>query len=363
MRAVRHPITVITAASAALLLAVVAGLPARAAPDEAATSPNTDLAVVDCVSATFCLAIGNVGAAAVAERWNGHAWTMLPTPGKHLDLQGLSCVGATACIVTGLFKQASIVEEWNGSQWRKLPSADVGPISCVSMTDCVGLGGTQEELTASVWDGSTWTEYAPWAPDGPYSSWGGVSCTTATFCMAAGSGWINNDDEVAFADDWSDGAWNGPLRVVQKGYMPALGGVSCSSASDCVAIGDTGSVPMTERWDGTAWHLLRTPDPDPAVNSPYLSGVSCPEPARCVAVGSSLDAPHGFAEQLDGSTWTAQKVAMPTNGVFAAISCASVRDCLAVGWHDVGVEGRRQAAMSELWNGSSWQSEPVTIPA
>lgn len=384
MRVSRRPTTLLTVAGAGALLTVMAGFPAQAAsappvssahsavfdgtpagavPRQADGSPNTYVTDVDCVSASFCMATANVGQAPQVLRWNGSAWAALSLPGvKALRLQAVSCTSATACMVTGAAGQRSVAEEWNGSTWRKLPDPGLFDLSCVSMTDCAGIGGTQQGLMAYGWNGSAWTMQGVWSPGGPVAYWGGVTCVRASFCMAVGSGWVDNDEEVAFADDWNGSQWNGPLTVAQTGDVPALSGVSCPSAADCVGVGSTGSVPMSEKWNGTAWRLMKTPDPGSAINVTYLQGVSCPEAARCVAVGSNINAPQAFAEQLNDGTWTAQAVAKPDGGVFAAVSCASVSDCLAVGWHDVGTNQYR-VALTERWNGSTWQVEPVPATA
>ena len=43
---------------------------------------------------------------------------------------------------------------------------------------------------------------------------------------------------------------------------------------------------MAERWDGTSWQIVPTPDP-PSATPISLNGVSCPWPNVCFAVGSS----------------------------------------------------------------------------
>src|ERR1039458_7046818 len=72
----------------------------------------------------------------------------------------------------------------------------------------------------------------------------------------------------------------------------ALMAVSCSSATDCTAVGSYvtvagKSVALVERWNGTTWSIEATPSHagDFAI---YLSGVSCTSATACTAVGYYL---------------------------------------------------------------------------
>jgi hypothetical protein len=66
---------------------------------------------VSCTSATACSAVGNYGTATagvpLAERWNGHSWTVQPAPiagtgAYQVDyLTGVSCVAASWCMAGG----------------------------------------------------------------------------------------------------------------------------------------------------------------------------------------------------------------------------------------------------------------------
>ena len=64
-----------------------------------------------------------------------------------------------------------------------------------------------------------------------------------------------------------------------------LYGVDCTSANSCMAVGTAvfpagfreprPSQTVAERWDGTSWQLVPTPNPPGAFNS-TLRDVSCP---------------------------------------------------------------------------------------
>jgi hypothetical protein len=345
-------------ACAGLMTGTGTSAQARSAP--AAGPTGAYLTGADCLSPGFCMVVGGDDGAALAARWNGSAWTVLPVQGgKNLPLYAVWCVSSTACVAAGDSGQATFLARWNGSTWRELPDSATELLpdgfSCSSLTDCVGLGGSSTELTEEQWNGHAWTAGDPYYPGGPANAWGGVDCVRTSYCMVVGSGWIDDETEVAFADGGNGSQWDGPLNVVQQGDEPALDAVSCLSAADCVAVGNTGAVVMSERWNGTAWRSLMTPGPGHPGNLPYLKAVSCPSPTRCLALGAVADEPGSFAEVLNGQTWTRQKLVDPGDVSLAAVSCGATRSCLAVG---SSTSGGKTHARAEIWNGSTWQAQP-----
>jgi hypothetical protein len=63
-------------------------------------------------------------------------------------------------------------------------------------------------------------------------------------------------------------------------------GVSCPSATACVAVGGfgTGNAALAEHWDGASWTARAITKPDRAV-LPTLEAVSCTVSSECTAVG------------------------------------------------------------------------------
>ncbi len=91
----------------------------------------------------------------------------------------------------------------------------------------------------------------------------GVSCTSSTNCVAVG--WYNIASLGAgtLVESWNGSAWSVTSSPVDGGK---LNGVSCVSASDCVAVGsnvNTSGVSQTliESWNGTAWSVVLSPTP------------------------------------------------------------------------------------------------------
>ena len=70
----------------------------------------------------------------------------------------------------------------------------------------------------------------------------------------------------------------------------SLAGVSCATATHCVAVGSiavgTTFHTLIETFDGTKW--TETPSPVAGTVMYFLTGVSCLSPSSCVAVGELL---------------------------------------------------------------------------
>lgn len=121
-----------------------------------------------------------------------------------------------------------------------------------------------------------------------------MSCSSGTDCTSIGS-WSDADGPIrALAESWNGTSW-----ALQHARNPAglqmseLFGVSCAGALACVAVGHWStslngipSYTLAERWNGTAWRIRPTPNPEGATNS-TLNSVCCSSADACVAVGSS----------------------------------------------------------------------------
>ena len=144
--------------------------------------PN--LGGVSCVSSTACKAVGfytnSSGVqVALAERWNGTAWSNQsvpkPTGATKVTLNGVSCVSSTACKAVGFYTnssgvQVALAERWNGTAWsnQSVPKptgatkVTLNGVSCVSSTACKAVGfytnssGVQVAL-AERWNGTAWS--------------------------------------------------------------------------------------------------------------------------------------------------------------------------------------------------------------
>jgi hypothetical protein len=187
----------------------------------------------------------------------------------------------------------------------------------------------------------------------------GVSCGTATSCLAVGQESTASNVGSDFAQAWNGRIW----RVVtppSPGSPDALNGVACTATMSCIAVGSYASAAGPDRalavaWDSRKWRVLRIPSP----GNSELNGISCPQPDRCVAVGDflTIGARHTLAEAWNGKTWRilSGPATHSSDSVLGSISCSTANICLAVGEKriDTAVPAT-EVSLTETWNGTRW---------
>lgn len=297
-------------------MTVVAAAAAAPASWTIASSPDpvysTGLNSVSCVGPSDCTAVGSVNSTLRIEHWNGTAWSTVPsvTPSPFGgDLNGVSCASVTFCMAVGdywsdMYTDRPFVEVWNGIDWTMIPSPDPGytysylqGVSCVSATDCVAvgsginMGGPAVPAWAEEWNGSTWTIQTTPSIGIP-TDLNGVSCTGPSACTAVGSLSNGNVTTSSLVEVWNGSAWSTVPTLRPVGAIDSsLNGVSCTTPTDCVAVGSwsngTGSDSLVEIWNGLAWWPVESPSPSEATST-VLEGVSCAGPI-CSAFGHSYN--------------------------------------------------------------------------
>lgn len=249
-------------------------------------------------------------------------------------------------------------------------SASLEGVSCVSASVCMAVGysfdsdtGASLPLAESL-DGTTWTAQTPPSPAGSYATaLSSVSCTSASNCVAVGyarpfSGGF--PIFVEFAEVWNGAGWT---IQTTPGVGGNLNGVSCVSASACIAVGESSSGrTLAEAWNGADWTVQTTPNPPGTPNS-VLSGVSCRTADRCTAVGESsgsVQGPAPLAEAWHGHRWTIQPTSPAAGGDLVGVSCATATACTAVG-SDAGGVPLAEGLNGAVWTIQSTASDPAAI--
>jgi hypothetical protein len=222
------------------------------------------------------------------------------------------------------------------------------------------------------WNGKSWSIQKAANPRGSHDNGlFAVSCTSANACTAVGDYTNSSNVALTLVERWNGTSWS-----IQKTPNPGgsvqglLNGVSCTSPSDCLAVGyyDTGTsgqyeFNLAERWNGTSWSIQKPPSPDPT-GLDNLNWVSCTSASACKAVGAytnSLNVDVTLAEHWNGTSWSEQKTANPkgsTGAFLSGVSCISVSDCIAVGNYYNG--SNVSLTLAEHWNGTSWSIQRRT---
>jgi hypothetical protein len=212
---------------------------------------HSSLSSVSCTSATACSAVGTywtLGAnVTLAEAWNGTKWAVQATPNPagalNTYLDAVSCSSATACAAVGNYVVSNpfyqgLAELWNETDWT------------IERTPSPTPGASEISLDA-------------------------VACYSNNFCIAVESYQNRSGIELTLAEKW-----NGEKCVVQSTPNPkreevsSLTGISCTSATSCIAVGLCADISGVQHVPRSA-KLRRPRSPKPG---PGRSGCSNPLP-------------------------------------------------------------------------------------
>jgi hypothetical protein len=236
------------------------------------------------------------------------------------------------------------------------PQGNLSGVSCTSATACIAVGDYYnsagvEVTLAEAWNGKKWEIGEPTPnPNGATGSYlSGVSCASATACSAVGGYYPSAGIDVTLTEAWNGKKWAIEPTANLNGAFSSLSGVSCTSATACTAVGSyfsysvSGVVTLVEVWNGRTWATETTPD------AGYLNGVSCTSATACTAVGLG-------AEAWNGKTWETETT--PGVGYLNGVSCTSATACTAVGSY--ASRTGTGLTLAEAWNGKTWT---VEVPA
>ena len=241
----------------------------------------------------------------------------------------------------------------NGSRWRLLPSPTLGlagslalnAVSCPTARFCVAAAdnffrprGPSDLAITATWNGTGWHVVHRDAQ----GSMEGVSCPSAHSCVAIfrpGKG--NHLHRLELAN----GRWTAHVdNLVGVQSTITFNDLDCFSASSCTAVGSSYSEASPDaaaayHWNGTAWHTLH-PGARMRTHSRELFGVSCPSATECIAVGETDRGPSEHEVPLverfhDGRTQVvpASTVTNSVDTGLGAVICLGDGTCRGVGWH------------------------------
>ena len=344
---------------------------------------DQELRDIACVAHNRCIAIGDdlSGRWPVADHWDGSEWTSEPLPfgegESQLQLESISCSSRTWCVAVGdAWRPPSGENEeygyhvafaqWDGWEWEvtDLPRPndadtnviDLHDVSCVSRDACMAVG--QYSLATEYWhfiplvywwDGNEWSRVeqpAGLSGSDRLSPWG-VSCVSASWCMATGTNALAYNVESvkhrAVAELWDGQGWE-VTEDDTSGLRAYLSNVSCATSDACSAIEGNyfvQSAPDVLRWNGGEWSGESLPDP-PGTEREESWDISCPAVDSCTIAAETFaqktEMPGAFA--WNGKDWSvqstadaAQELETPAGfgGRLEGVSCSAAGRCFAAG--------------------------------
>ena len=228
---------------------------------------------VSCVDATNCIVVGTTGDGHVGyfSEVDGTWDTGMTAASPWGQLNSVSCLPSGTCtavgehsVWTGTTTSLTLLTTLNVADSYELRS-----VSCLDASHCtaVGSGGYRASpLVASTSDGSTWSitdlpgDYEPWSPKSVALS--GVSCTSATKCVAVGTKGSPYDEAgttaISFVE--SDGSWGDIMTIGQPNSGSSwMSSISCGSSSTCGAVGQSGDYGTVATYTGATQSTPSTP--------------------------------------------------------------------------------------------------------
>ncbi len=258
----------------------------------------------------------------------GPSWQSVPLPTGLKYPQALTPIAANDIWVVGNAKTTITgpiaTAHWNGSNWTLFSPPQVGSeekelngVDGVASDDVWAVGAYDVKTLVERWDGSRWQVVA--SPNAGTNT----------------SNMLTSVDALSRTSAWAVGSYRTPA---------SLGN-------------DPGRKTLIERWNGTSWSVVPSPNPAPLGNS--LLDVAAIDPNNVWAVGWKLSAQglRSLILHYDGTAW--KEAVVPTVGtgenVLTAISAAGPNDIWAAGYYD---DGPQQKALTLHYDGSSWSSVP-----
>lgn len=201
----------------------------------------------------------------------------------------------------------------------------------------------------------------------------GVSCTSSSQCMAVGSRVTTGTRTDTLAQAWSGGRWHVLTTPNPKAARTSyLDEVSCRSASWCMAVGSStskahGTAALAQAWNGSRWRLTTSAVPSGARAS-ELFDISCSSRSSCVAVGdytARSGARRPFSQHWTGTGWrrlSTPDAARARSGILDGVECRASR-CMAVGFAQTSSNPLQSIGLAQAWNGHSWRVLSFPDPA
>lgn len=203
----------------------------------------------------------------------------------------------------------------------------------------------------------------------------GVACSAARNCWTVGYYGDNANSSLDETLHWNGRRWR-KIRTpqpagIRRDDQNQLNAVTCTSASNCWAVGDTAKkktarLNETLHWNGRKWAKVAAPNPSGTASGEenVLYGVSCSSRKHCLAVGDGRKRAGAYVNEAllwNGTKWAMLRTPQPGGtsahgfSYLQGIDCISASDC----WADGGYLARQYLNEALRWNGKKWTQVPI----
>jgi hypothetical protein len=265
----------------------------------------------------------------LAQHWDGTSWSIVasPAPGQGGVFNGIAAVAPNDVWAVGfsqgVTQTVTLIGHWNGTQWATIPSPNVG-------------------------------QYA--------NSLSDITAISANDIWAVGYYRLSNNVMQTLTLHWDGISWSVVASPNFGSQTNILTGVSAVSSNEVWAVGTynigvDGTLPLTIRWNGTAWNIVSVPNL--GEHNADLSGVSAVSANDVWAVGMSFNGNlfRTLILHWDGGAWSRVSSPNPSSGLnwLHAVDSRAANDVWAVGYQSGGGPGR---ALILHWDGIAWSTVP-----
>ena len=288
---------------------------------------------------------------------------------------------AVAAVFTGLgpgTASAATCVSWTGVQ-PPSPGSSFNVLTGVAVASscrawAVGYysNGTAFQTLIVDWNGSSWTRPSSPNPGGSArdNSLYAAAATSASNAWAVGS-YFDGTDNRTLTVHWNGTLWVQVPSPNSGSLGNALRGVAATSSGNAWAVGDyfNGSTvrrqTLTERWNGTTWTRVPSPNPGGSSNDNALLAVAATSGSNAWAVGyyNNGTADQTLIEHWNGTAWTHLPSPNPggssQDNVLLSVAATSPTNAWAVGDYYNGIAYQTLIAR---WNGSTWKRVPSPNP-
>ncbi|MFL5734562.1 MAG: hypothetical protein ACJ78Q_15365 [Chloroflexia bacterium] len=293
-------------------------------------SPNNSLSSALALASNNVWAVGFYSpdgshAQTLVEHWNGSAWSVVLSPNvgttnNNNALWSVSALSPSDIWTVGLHvtdsnQYMTLIEHWDGVAWSVASNPNPSTynnslegVAVVSANDVWAVGtyispvGTNQTLIEH-WNGSAWS-VVPSPNVGTGQNWlWGVASLSANDAWAVGYSRSTPTGPLrTLVEHWNGASWAVVPSADPGAYSDRLTAVAALSPTDVWAVGysaDSGSSPdasLVERWDGTAWNVV--PSPNSGSDSNHLSAVAAMSAIHVIAAGDHGSATSGATRTL-----------------------------------------------------------------
>jgi hypothetical protein len=331
------------------------------------------------------MALALTGAVSIAPAQS--IFTVVPTPNGHHGTTNNALQAVSASSPSDVWAVGQTAIHYDGTEWTAFATpmihgdntsyldgvVDISPTEAWA-AGIIGIGTANPNQIIEQWNGTAWSVYpGPTFPAGYQPAIYGMTATSGTDVWAVGSLLVDAEALYALYEHWDGTAWtatSGPLYGFVRG-------VSADAPNDVWAVGYNGNVTFAERYNGTNWSRVATPNVGTGPNS--LGGVLALAPNNVWAVGfstaSTMPPPGDYdvptktlIEHYDGTGWTV--VPSPNVGPdsqyqsnrLLGITAVSPSDIWAFGSYFAASGSENQMTLLLHYDGTSWSLAPCPSP-